>query len=89
MIILVMCMIFYTFFLSSSSSHVTCFQEWDCDQCGMKFNFHKNCEYHVKHCFGVKRFKCDDCGNEYSNKRSLQWHIVKYRKDVYCLNFFV
>ena len=88
MIILVMCMIFYTFFLSSSSSHVTCFQEWDCDQCGMKFNFHRNFEYHMKHCSGSKRFKCDVCGNIYGSKRTLQWHIAKHGKDVCCLKFF-
>ena len=90
MIILVMCMIFYTFFLSSSSSNVTCFQEWGCDQCGMRFNFKKNYEYHMKHCSGVNRYKCDDCGNVYNNKRTLQWHIVKqHGKDVCCLIFFV
>ena len=76
MIILVMYMIFYTFFLSSSSSHVTCFQEWDCDQCGMRFNFKKNYQYHMKRS-SVNRYKCDDCGNVYNNKRTLQWHIVK------------
>ena len=69
---------------------ITCFQEWDCDQCGMRFNFKKNYQYHVKCCSGLNRYKCDDCGNVYNNKRTVWQHIVKqHGKDVCCLIFFL
>ena len=72
MIILVMSNILYTFLLSSCSSHVTCFQEWHCDKCGMIFNFERNYQYHVKCCSGVNRYKYGKCGSMYHNKKKLQ-----------------
>ena len=72
MIILVMSIILYTFLLSSCSSHVTCFQEWHCDQCEMIFYFERNYKYHVKHCSGVNRYKCDKCRSVYHKKKNLQ-----------------
>ena len=88
MMIMIRMIILYIFRFLSCSSHITCFQEWNCDKCSMVSNYEGNYNYHRQICNSADCFTCTKCDSIYKNKKGLRGHKRKQHGDDVCLFTF-